>query len=237
MNFEVVVISEPYHFYEKSEQTRIVLSKIFSNQLTGYKEYYPEGVCPISEYDFFTNHIAIRDRQTKEILCSYKVMEYKTCIKYKKQFPLFAVLGEEHPESTQAIRKWMQGKDAIGYNHSWTINPDLSKEVKKELNDITFATLALFYMENKITNIIDISIVPFRIHEIKEWMGNSYLKNVPSFPVKEYGGLKGCIMVNEGLVFTDEFKLVIDKYKFLWNAKVKLNKNNYMEISNTDKAA
>lgn len=228
MIFEVVLISEPYHYYEKCEITRTVLSQIFSNQLVGYKSYYPEGVCPISEYDFFTNHIAIRDKQTKEILCSYKIMEHKTCKKYDKPFPLFATLGVDHPESTQAVKKWMQGKVSIGYNHSWTIDPKLSKRIKKELVDITFATLALFYIEKKISNIIDISIVPFKIHHIKEWMGNTYLKNVPNFPVKEYGGLEGCIMVNEGLNFTEEFKKVIGRYRFLWNAKLEINNTQFV---------
>ena len=229
MNYKIVVVSEPYHYYENCSETRDYLTQIFSNQLRGYKAYYENGVCPISEYDFFTNHIAILDRETDKVLCSYKIMSNETCLKYNKIFPLFKTLGEAFPEHTKIVRNWLEDKVSVGYNHSWTIDPSLSKDVKKELVDITFASLASFYREHKIMNIIDISIMPMKIHKIKEWMGNKYLADLPPFMVEDYGNKLGCIMVNEGLVFSEEFTDSINKYRFLYNSKTDFSVQTFQE--------
>lgn len=228
MNYSVRLISEPYHYYEKDNNVRLLMSDIFRNQLRGYKAYYPEGVCPISEYDFFTNHIAILDADSNEVICSFKIIELDVCKNYNKKFPLSLLLGEDFPEQNQAVETWLLSHPNTGYNHSWTIKPDLPKEIKKELGDITFALLAQFYIERNISNMIDVSIMPFKIHLTKEWMGNKYLKT-PPFEVKEYGEKLGCLMVNEGLVFRDEFRFVINKYKKLWNSRIEYNPSNYIE--------
>ena len=219
MEYKVCVISEPYHYYDKSPEVREIMSEIFTNQLRGYKAYYPVGVCPINDFDFFTNHIAIVDPTTNQVLCSYKIIELETCEKYNKEFPLKTLLNNEFPVHEKAVNTWIQSHKSTGYNHGWTINPKLSNEQKKELVDITFAILASFYQERGIKNTIDISIMPFKIHLIKEWMGNKYL-DIPPFEVREYGDKLGCIMVNEGLNFSDEFKFVISKYKDLWDSRV-----------------
>lgn len=223
MKYQIVVIKEPYRYYEVHKQTRQWLSEIFINQLKGYKEYYPKGVCPISEYDFFTNHIAIVDSQTDEVLCSYKIIKYSTCIEYQKKFPLFLLLGEDYPEHSKEVRSWLGTHINCGYNHSWTINPNLSKEVKKELVDLTFTTLASFYKNENIFNMIDVSITTFKIEKIKEWMGNKYLAGLAEIVVKDYGHEPGVIMINEGLKFSDEFQFAIRRKQELWDNRVEIS--------------
>lgn len=228
MKYSVRVISEPYHYFEKDHKVRSLLSEIFSNQLRGYKTYHPEGICPISEYDFFTNHIAILNQANNEVLCSYKILELNVCLKYQKPFPLYSHLGENYPIHYKVIADWLSAHPNCGYNHSWTINPQLDKSTKKELVDITFALLANFYKSRGINNTIDLNVIPFKIHLIKEWMGNTYL-NLPNIKVESYGDLLCCIMVNEGLNWSPEFRLVIERYKKLWESRKEFTPSDYMD--------
>lgn len=218
MSYKVYVISEPYHYYDKKPQVKSIMSEIFTNQLRGYKAYYPPGTCPINEYDFFTNHVAITDTDSGSVLCSFKVMELMTCKKYKKEFPISAVIGKQLDSHNEVVNKWLEAHPVTGYNHGWTMNPDMTKEQRKELVDIGAAMMAAFYRDRSIENVIDISIMPFKIHLLKEWMGNRYL-DLPPFEVREYGNQLGCIMVNEGLKFSEAYNVVIDKYSNLWNER------------------
>ena len=226
MGYKIKIVSEPYHYYERDQEVQSLLTKIFCNQLLGYKAYYPVGICPISEYDFFTNHVAILDDNTSEVLCSYKITDLNICRLYGKEFPISSVIGDHLPEHKKVVGDWLNAHPNAGYNHSWTINPSIQKDQKKELVDITFAILASFYMDRSIMNIIDISIMPFKIHLIKEWMGNSYLE-IPPFEVKEYDNKLGCIMVNEGLQFSSEFRFMIKKYSKLWEEREEFNPSDY----------
>lgn len=226
MSYIVKIISEPYEYYEKDESVQEFLSQIFCNQLRGYKAYYPSGICPISEYDFFTNHIAILDEETQRVLCSYKITDHATCRRYNKRLPITLVIGDHLPEHQKVVAQWLEKFPNSGYNHSWTIDPTLPKPQKKELVDITFAILAQFYIDRKIENIIDINVIPYKIHLIKEWMGNVYL-DLPSFGVKEYNNQLSCLMVNEGLKFSEEFRFSIKKYEKLWLNRVEITASDY----------
>lgn len=226
MEYQVYVIEEPYRYYEKSSLTRKLLSDVFKNQLLGYKTYYPAGVCPIGEYDFFTNHIVLVDKISQEILLSFKMLKHTTCKQFHKNYPILSVLGEQNQLHYQEVLKWINKNPNSCYGHGWTMNPNIEKEKRKLLTNITFSLVANFLKSYKLKSHIDISIVPFKIHKIKEWMGNKYLKNLSTFPVAEYGNRDGVIMVNEGLVWSKEYQDVINSYTYLWKNRITISESN-----------
>ncbi|MDH4467092.1 MAG: hypothetical protein QE271_03470 [Bacteriovoracaceae bacterium] len=107
------------------------LDKSFCQMLAtkkkGYLTMHESRFLPVNTYDYFSIHILLCDRQSKEIILTAKIVTYFDCEFYHLKFPLLDMEGVFNPLEMQEVKKIISTRVNLGQNISysggWTINP------------------------------------------------------------------------------------------------------------------
>ena len=188
-NIKVVVIESPYDTYQDSKEVRDLMGRVWKMKLDGYKLHYPYGIMPVSEIDFFANHVILCEEIQGELFpfAGSRSISTTQCKKSRIEFPviehLFQSISKEAEPLLQATKNWINNKEKkneiIGYNSSWTMCPRVleSDHLKTLARDLSMAMYYYYYTSYNIPNIITAAASRFKVDRIQKEMGFEYVKD------------------------------------------------------------
>ncbi len=237
-NIRVAIIDSPYDTYQDSKEVRDVMARLWKLKLDGYKSHYPYGIMPISDVDYFANHIVICEEIQGELLpfASFKSITASRCRQVGIEFPIFEHMfrGCEELAAThfQATEDWLKsmvesGRN-VGYNASWTMCPrvQLDPELKLFMRDLSTAMFYFYYTSNNVDNVIASASQTFKVNRLKEYMGFKYLqsegKDLDAYPAKTFGDAPFYIMHLAKEDYPAAFVENSHKLKHFWDERLEL---------------
>lgn len=232
--YQVHVVLNTYDLFEYSARARNLLCETWGMKLRGYKSYFPYGVLPIDKYDFISHHLIVTDKRNDRPLMAVRSLAASSCEKCDMSFPVTGHLlnGRErdYPDHALAITDWVEQNmlrnSDMAYSSSFTVEPALPRENKKELVDMVFYLFPYFYGEYQIPNIIHgvnkrnkLDLRQERIGFKKLCFNNHAL---PHIELQKYDDVQCDIMVMNDLSFGEEHLAESKTVKFLWDQREEL---------------
>lgn len=234
-NIKVVVIESPYDSYQDSKEVRELMARVWKLKLDGYKSHYPYGIMPISDVDYFANHVVICEEVQGELMpfAASKSITTQKCREVGIDFPIFEHMfkgcEKTYAAHFEATQKWVARKEAkgenVGYNASWSMCPrvQLDPEIKLFAREVSMAMYYYYYSSNNIPNIITSASKQFKVDRIQKEMGFDYLANelapLDSYPAKSFKDAHFYIMHLENGAFPAEFATKAQAMKSFWDER------------------
>jgi len=184
---QVILLDCPYDTYRESKFTRDLLSDVFKLKLDGYLAHYKYGMLPISDFDFMAKHI-ILCKNVNEVyypLAAFKSISNETCKRFNIDFPAinhkFGKFKADFMLFVDAMNTWqtrleVQNK-VYAYNASWTMQPDIEKNLRNICREISIAMFYFFYNTEKIEHVINSTSEKYKVNKLQEFMGLKYLND------------------------------------------------------------
>lgn len=251
-NIRVVVIESPYDTYQSSKEVRDIMARTWKLKLDGYKSHYPYGIMPISDVDYFANHVVICEEIQGELMpfAASKSITTDKCRELGIDFPIFEHMfkgcEKTYPKHFEATQKWVARKvskgENVGYNASWSMCPRVMQdsELKLLAREVSMAMYYFYYNSNGIKNIITSASKQFKVDRIQTEMGFDFLKNelepLEAYPAKSFKDAEFYIMHLSNGAFPPAFVEKALTLKSLWDDRLQL-KAVQEELSITKKAA
>lgn len=237
-NIRVAIIDSPYDSFQNSKEVRDIMGRLWKLKLDGYKSHYPYGIMPISDVDYFANHIVICEEIQGELLpfASFKSITAARCKQVGIEFPIYDHMfrGCEVEAAThlKATKSWVadrvsEGRN-VGYNASWTMCPRvlLDPELKLFMRELSTAMFYYYYTTNKIDNVIASASKTFKVNRLKEYMGFKYLEStgeaLDAYPAKTFGDAPFYIMHLAKEDYPEKFIENSEKLKHFWDDRLEL---------------
>ncbi|MGE3608373.1 MAG: hypothetical protein AB7I27_02205 [Bacteriovoracaceae bacterium] len=232
---QTFVIKCPYDTYRESEFTRTLMTDIFKLKFDGYRNHYPYGIMPISDYDFMANHICLTlENNGKYIpLFSYKSVTNEICKKFRVPFPVIGHKFGEYKENftpwVNAILDWQRKLDqqniTYAYNASYTMNTQMDKDLRDLTRELTYAYLYYHYATENIKHVINSTASNHKINQHEEEMGWVYLKDkdgnkLPPFESPLFFEKPFYLMHTTENCFTENFRKKCEPYASLWERRI-----------------
>ncbi len=251
--YKFVVIESPYDHYEDCPSVRSFMGRLFQLKLAGYKSHYSYGIMPVSNVDFFANHIAFC-RVTLDGLIplgAFKSISVSRCTSVGIEFPLYEhVLGDKtSARQKQAAKAWVNGKtqeqQEVAYNASWTMCPSLmhDDEQRKIVRDASVAMLHLYYKSYPIDWVIAAASKKYKVHQLKENLGFNYLVDengvVPDFEISAFDDEPFYMMTLDTNVAQPPAIDRYSEYAALWEQRmaiesVHLNEDSFTRLASAE---
>lgn len=233
-NLQIFVFIKPYDYFHKDTFARQLLCDTWAMKLNGYLEYFPYGVLPIDHLDFISNHIVLcqKEMQTDfyRPLMTVKNLKLATCHEFDLDFPIYKHLfckEREHYQShIEAIEKWVESSspENIAYSMGFTVEPNLSKEQKKELIELAWSFFYYFYTEYNIENVIHGVSKTFKLSEKSAAIGFKQLSldgtQLSSIKTKSYNNVESEVMTLKLSDFNPFYQKKYACFQELWNQKI-----------------
>lgn len=237
-NIRVAIVDSPYDSFQDSKEIRELMGRLWKLKLDGYKSHYPYGIMPISDVDYFANHIVICEEIQGELLpfASFKSITVARCRQVGIEFPIFDHMfrGCEREAAThyEATKEWVRSTidsgRSVGYNASWTMCPrvSLDPELKLFMRELSTAMFYFYYTSQKVDNIIASASKTFKVNRLKEYMGFKYLssagEDLDAYPAKTFGGAPFYIMHLAKEDYPEQFIESSMKLKNFWDDRLEL---------------
>lgn len=122
------------NFYNNiyNDKTKHLFGRLMALKVKGYRNYYPEGVMPLSTVDFLGDHLAICYEKNGDYipLISYRSISLDLCQRFNVAFPLLELASlERYPEHHLFVREQIKiaqlKKQNIIYNGPLTYDREL----------------------------------------------------------------------------------------------------------------
>jgi hypothetical protein len=143
--WRVIIIRNPYDCLD-DDFTQNIFIKTINMKLHGFRRHFNYGVLPISNFDFFADHVIICDYQndTPTPIMAFRSLPLKRCSQFASKNPLIMELEkfdgtEQHIESiNQLIAHYNQQGVDVSYDGSVTRFPDITMPAadKKLLHEL-----------------------------------------------------------------------------------------------------
>lgn len=237
-NIRIVVIESPYDTYQHSKEVRDIMARTWKLKLDGYKSHYPYGIMPISDIDYFANHVIICEDIQGELMpfAASKSITTNKCRELGIDFPIFEHMFKgcetTYPKHFEATQKWVsklvsKGEN-VGYNASWSMCPRvmLDSELKLLAREVSMAMYYFYYSSNGIKNIITSASKQFKVDRIQTEMGFNFLKyeleTLEAYPAKSFKEAEFYIMHLTNGAFPAAFVEKAMTMKNLWDERLQL---------------
>lgn len=250
--YKTVLLEKPYDTYQNSKFVRELLARVWKLKFDGYRAYYPYGVMPVGDMDFFANHVIICEDYHGELipLAASKSISTNVCSSLKIDFPIFEHVfkgcEEASKDHIQATRQWINERTSrgenVGYNASWTISPSVKDEpeVRKLMLDLSMAMYYFYYTTQGIDHIITSASKTFKVDRIQKEMGFDYLalgeKVLDTYPAHLYNNMPFYIMTLHENNFPEFFAKKAQTYVQYWNDRIHIKDDN-LNLASTKIAA
>lgn len=234
--YKTVVLEKPYDTYQDSKFVREMLARVWKLKFDGYRAYYPYGVMPVGEMDFFANHVLICEDYHGELipLAASKSISTNVCQSLNIDFPIFEHVfkgcEEASKEHIKATRQWIDERtkrgENVGYNASWTISPAIKDEpeTKRLMLELSMAMYYFYYTTQGIDHIITSASKTFKVDRIQKEMGFEYLKLeskvLDTYPAHLYNDMPFYIMTLNENKFPDFFVHKALKNEEFWSDRI-----------------
>ena len=170
--FSVFIIECPYDNYSLPE-VRELLPRVFELKIRGYQKEHPYGILPVDSYDQVGNHILVAEKLNGSWIprMGFKSVTAQRCLLHQLNFPLHNYLKGAPPEHRLAVEalisEHLGSKQNLGYNGSWTMDPELRRdpEYRLLLRDLTRALLVHYYRDYQIPTTSAFAVMRFKVHE------------------------------------------------------------------------
>lgn len=225
MEFDLVYRYLPC-FYQNIhlKEMRQLFTDIMASRVTSYSKRYPENLYALSAEDFISDHIAIVDVHSEEILGSFKFIKLKTCTDHNTTFPLLATLKTQNSKRfDKFMTNYIKTVDnsnghEIAYIGALNIEPNLKATPRKKdyVKLMLAAAIVNCSTQNDIKNIFVTGTIPNSSYKFIEWLGFKVILDMP-VNVESVGRTPAFIM--EWREWSHEALLNAQRFKEMWEFK------------------
>ena len=124
---ELLLIQNYFDQVGSNEELDRVFCQMLATKKQGYLTMHESRFLPVNTYDFFSIHILLIDKLSKETILTAKIVTYFDCEFFHIKFPLLDMEGVFNPSEMQEVNEIISSRVKDGHNISysggWTINP------------------------------------------------------------------------------------------------------------------
>ena len=228
-NLRILVLDNPFASWD-SPFVRDMFNKIILLKKLGYQSRFPLNYAPVDKSDFHGTHLAFCQERNGELfpITAYRVMERDRCEKYGMAFSgevlCDTTSSEEHKLALREFcHKYKEVN--IAYSSSFTIDPNIQREYRKEAIDFLIPLFAYSHIHWKIEKSLALGSVRTHTDTMYHQMGLLPLKhngetlNPIAFPC--YAGEEFEVQACEEL--TPHCLEMAKKYLYLWKGRIQIS--------------
>jgi len=228
-NLRILVLDNPFASWD-SPFVREMFNKIILLKKLGYQSRFPLNYAPVDKSDFHGTHLGFCQERNGELfpITAYRVIEKSRCEKYGMPFS-----GEVLCDSTgsqnhiQALKNFVSKYSDlnIAYSSSFTIDPNIPREERKEAIDFLIPLFAYSHIHWKIDKSLALGSCRTHTDTMYHQMGLLPIKHEgrPLEPINFpcYANERFEVQACEEL--TPYCLELAKKYLFLWKGRIQVS--------------
>lgn len=184
MKWKFIIINELIQDYADSEELRHLFSEILKLRFTGYRQYYGQQSIPQDCYDFIGTHLVIASEHENNLIprLVLRSITNKQAQTYNKDFPFLEHMFEKGNESLKMkCKMFIDSQDTVCYTNNYTIDPNLSDDLKKQLAQMILGFYYLYHCENNINSFITAASDKYKVYNTRLKQGYQYIGDDSNF--------------------------------------------------------
>lgn len=245
----VVIIDNPYDCIQ-NDLARDLWSKIVALKIAGYRSEYKYGILPVDALDFYACHMAVFRKLPNGTMEPVLVCKNTSLERYKMfsgdEFMLVELFRRSNaPEHLQAIRDLVRHSEETGkslhYFGTYTTDPSLRGNplFSVLLKEVFLALHVNFHQHYKVDISTCAGAQRFKVDKMLELWGYDYLR----LNGKALGTFNPPSLFNHDALFfqTEKFSdyalETAQKFRYMWDSRLHLDKDTIATFTAEKKAA
>lgn len=230
----IVVLENPIA-HMNNQLTKQYFTQMLTMKKSGYDFAFRgknKSVLPFDHTDFIGNHILLLNEDDQILLC-YKVISFKACTQYGKNFAAaapFNHVSNHYCQIMELTRRAERERKELIYCSAFTINPSIRDDLDTSLlvHKIFHSIVLNYYSEYKVGYMMVLANIDFNTDTTFKKMGMFPLHGLEAITLRSFGDSRIQIFLSEGS-FSKKSKKLAKKYKNLWKERKIIDQDFYLD--------